>query len=115
MFRAGSPYTSWRQVGFADEPLTISGPSATGAGFSLFGDLALGRQGAALADLRSDYHAFDTELEVKTDVVGTDDDIEQAAYRTSRQQAVTALRKEVAAARSELAAGLSAVALSSLY
>ena len=103
MFRAGSPITGWRQLKFADQPLSISGPSAKSDGFGLFGSLGLGRDNAVLSDLRSDYRAHDTELETKEDVVGTDDDIEQAAYLSSRKQAVTALRKDLGEARTALA------------
>lgn len=102
MYRAGSPITSWRQLKFADVPLTVAGPVATGDGFSLFGQLALGRDVPVLSDLRSDYLAGATQLDTLTAVIGTKDDNEQAAYLSSRKLAVTSLRRELSTARATL-------------
>lgn len=104
MFRAGSPVSSWRQVKFADVPLTVAGPVAKEQAFDLFSQLVLDRKSPSLSDLRSDYRAGETELATLTDVIGSKDDNEQAGYLASRKQAVTALRREAAEARAAYAA-----------
>ncbi len=102
IFRAGSPVTSWRQLEFADVPLSVSGPTAKEGGFELFGQLVLGRNAPVLSDLRSDYRSKDTPFETLVDVVGSDEDNDQAEYLASRKQGVRALRREASAARTTL-------------
>lgn len=104
MFRAGSPVNSWRQLKFADVPLTVAGPVATEQAFALFSQLVLERKSPSLSDLRSDYRAGGTELATLTDVIGSKDHNEQAGYLASRKQAVTVLRRDAAEARAAYAA-----------
>lgn len=103
-FRAGSPINNWNQLKFADVPLTVAGPVAKEQAFGLFSQLVLDRKSPSVSDLRSDYRAGDTELATLTDVIGSKEDNEQAAYLASRKQAVTALRREAAEARAAYAA-----------
>lgn len=71
IFRAGSPYTSWSQLGFFDLPLTTTGREDGSPTFELFGQVVLGLPNASLADVRADYVVERTDRLEREEVVGT--------------------------------------------
>jgi len=69
IFRAGSPITSWSQVGFFDIPLRTTGREDSSPTFQSFAQLALGVQrNASLADVRGDYLVHTTDGGVRDEV-----------------------------------------------
>jgi ABC-type phosphate transport system substrate-binding protein len=70
MFRAGSPYTTWSQLGFFDLPLTATGRQDGSPSFELFGQVVLGLPDASLADVRADYVAERTDRLEREEVAG---------------------------------------------
>lgn len=71
IFRAGSPYTSWAQLGFFDLPLTTTGREDGSANFEFFGQVVLGVDNPSLADVRADYVVERTDMLEREEVVGT--------------------------------------------
>lgn len=120
IYRAGSPITSWGQIGLEDVPLRVGGPDPDNTAFSFFGHTVLDSPEPSLTNLRSDYHAFPSDQGSRKFVVGTLRDERLArtyADRARRRdlvrsQLVTAwqvladARDEVTVARAERAKGL---------
>lgn len=59
-YRAGSPITSWKQLGFNDVPMTVAGPPLGSTDFSFFSKTVLGSLTPAVSDVRSDYLSVNT-------------------------------------------------------
>lgn len=72
LFRAGSPYASWAQLGFRDIPITVTGPEDDTRVFTFMGQVVLGINDPSLADVRADYVAEPSERLEREEVVGTD-------------------------------------------
>jgi len=70
IFRAGSPYTNWSQLGFFDLPITATGRQDGSANFEFFGQVVLGVDDPSLADVRADYVVEPTDLQEREEVVG---------------------------------------------
>ncbi|UGS38897.1 PstS family phosphate ABC transporter substrate-binding protein [Capillimicrobium parvum] len=70
IFRAGSPYTTWSQLGFFDLPLTTTGRQDGSGNFEFFGQVVLGVDDPSLADVRADYVVENTDLLEREEVVG---------------------------------------------
>lgn len=68
IYRSGSPYTNWSQLGFDSYPLRASGREDGSANFQFFGFEVLGQNNATLADVRSDYRIFNTDAKLRRDV-----------------------------------------------
>jgi hypothetical protein len=68
IFRAGSPYANWSQLGFGGYPLRTSGREDGSDNFQFFGFQVLGLNNATLADVRSDYRIFREDRRLRTDV-----------------------------------------------
>ncbi|MCW2968319.1 MAG: phosphate transporter substrate-binding protein PhoT family, partial [Solirubrobacteraceae bacterium] len=72
IFRAGSPFTNWSQVGFFDIPLQVTGREASSPTFQFFAQAALGvTANASLADVRSDYRLHTTDAGVRNEVTNS--------------------------------------------
>ncbi len=72
LFRAGSPYSSWAQLGFRDLPITTTGPSDGTRAFTFLGEVVLGIDDASLADVRADYVAQPNDRRIRLEVIGTE-------------------------------------------
>ena len=70
IFRAGSPYTTWSQLGFFDLPITTTGRQDGSGNFEFFGQVVLGVDDPSLADVRADYVVENTDLLEREEVVG---------------------------------------------
>ncbi len=98
IFRAGSPYSSWSQLGFFDLPITGTGREPGSSAFIFFGQVVLGVTDPSLADVRADYVPHSTDLAERQDVIGTgrvkraDRDI--AAYRQKLRDRYAAQRQK---------------------
>ncbi|MCW3000403.1 MAG: hypothetical protein JWQ20_4369 [Conexibacter sp.] len=68
IFRAGSPYSNWSQLGFGSYPLRTSGRQEGSDNFQFFGFQVLGLNAASLADVRPDYRVFDQDQRLREDV-----------------------------------------------
>jgi hypothetical protein len=90
IFKAGSPYTSWAQLGFDDLPLTATGREDGSPNFAFFGQVVLGLDNASLADVRADYVAERTDELERIEISGT--------------KRVAAAQRRVAAYRASLVA-----------
>ncbi len=55
VFKVGSQYTNWSQLGFFNLPLRTTGREQGSDGFRLFGQLVLGVPDPTIADVRADY------------------------------------------------------------
>lgn len=55
IFRSGSPYSNWSQLGFDDIPLRTTGREDGADNFEFFGQTVLGLENASLGDVRTDY------------------------------------------------------------
>ncbi|MBC9733072.1 substrate-binding domain-containing protein [Nocardioides marmotae] len=120
IYRAGSPVTSWEHVGLDAVPLVVGGPDPENSAFGFFGRNVLGTPQPGLTNLRSDYHAFDSDQGSRVFVVGDEEDerlAEEYADRArARDQARSALvvaqqvlddaQDEVSAAWRERAKGI---------
>jgi hypothetical protein len=71
IFKAGSPYTSWSQLGFDDLPITATGREDGSPNFEFFGQVVLGLDNASLADVRADYVPERTDALERLEVSGT--------------------------------------------
>lgn len=98
IFRAGSPYTDWSQLGFFDIPLSATGSLDEPVVDQLFALRALDSTTSSLSrsELRSDFIATPTAEETRRQIVGVD---ELARARALARERLTALRAEVAAQR----------------
>jgi hypothetical protein len=90
IFKAGSPYSSWSQLGFRDLPITATGREDGSPNFAFFGHVVLGLDSASLADVRADYVAKPTDALERVEVFGT--------------QRVVAAQKQIVAYRLSLRA-----------
>lgn len=120
IYRAGSPITSWEQVGLDDVPLVVGGPDADNNAFSFFGRNVLDAPQPGMTNLRSDYQASESDQGSRFFVVGDDEDERLAreyadrarvrdAARSSlitRQQVLDDAQDEVEAAWRERAKGI---------
>lgn len=70
IFRAGSPYTSWSQLGFYDLPLTTTGRQQGSPNFTFFGQVVLGVDDPTMADVRADYVVERSDLAEREEVTG---------------------------------------------
>lgn len=70
IFRAGSPVTSWAQLGLDDVRLETGGPTPDNNAFGFFGRYVLDAPEPSLTNLRSDYQAFDSDNGARLWVVG---------------------------------------------
>jgi ABC-type phosphate transport system substrate-binding protein len=98
IFRAGSPYSSWAQLGFDDLPITATGREPGSPNFTFFGQVVLGVPDPSLADVRAGYVAHSTDLAEREDVVGTGRELRAdqrvAAYRQMLRDRYAAERKK---------------------
>jgi hypothetical protein len=70
LFRAGSAYTSWSQLGFFDLPITATGREDGSSNFEFFGQVVLGLPDPSLADVRADYVVRRTDRAEREEVTG---------------------------------------------
>lgn len=120
MFRAGSPVTSWSQVGLTELPLHVGGPDLSSPSFTFFGASVLDTESPALTNLRSDYTAFADDHALRTFLTGNAaderradryDDLKRDLARLNDSvgdatQAVLDARTELQAANAERAKGI---------
>jgi ABC-type phosphate transport system substrate-binding protein len=99
IYRAGSPVTSWAQVGLDDVPLSVGGPDQDNQAFGFFGRVVLDAPQPSLVNLRSDYRAFDNDRGSRTFVVGSTRDKRLAAANADRLRVREELRSELAGKR----------------
>jgi hypothetical protein len=85
IFRAGSPYSNWSQLGFDDLRLRTVGREDGSTSFQFFGFQVLGINQASIADVRPDYKVFRRDQLVREEV--TDVDRIAAANRRIRLRA----------------------------
>lgn len=71
VFKAGSPYTSWSQLGFDDLPIRTTGREDGSPNFEFFGQVVLGLDNASLADVRADYVPEKTDALERSYISGT--------------------------------------------
>ncbi len=99
IYRAGSPVTSWAQVGLDDVPLSVGGPDQDNQAFGFFGRVVLDAPQPSLVNLRSDYRAFENDRGSRTFVVGSTRDKRLAAANADRLRVREELRSQVAGKR----------------
>ncbi len=87
VYRAGSPVTSWEQVGLDDVPLVVGGPDPDNNAFSFFGRNVLDAPQPGLTNLRSDYQAFESDQGSRFFVVGDAKDERLAREHADRARA----------------------------
>lgn len=68
IYRAGSPYDNWGQLGFFDIPMRVTGREDRATLFTFFGNEVLNLADATLADVRSDYIVHNSDLGVREEV-----------------------------------------------
>lgn len=98
IFRSGSPYTSWSQLGFSDLPLTATGREDGSPNFTFFGQVVLGVDDPSLADVRADYVPEGTDKLEREEVTGTQRLI-AAERRIARYRALLTARTQKARQR----------------
>ncbi|WP_164519568.1 substrate-binding domain-containing protein [Nocardioides ferulae] len=103
IFRAGSPVTSWAQVGLDDVPLAVGGPDPSNNAFSFFGRTVLDAPEPALTNLRSDYAAFENDQGARIFVVGTPREERLAIFYPERARRLDLAKNELVTARQVLA------------
>ncbi|MCW3015474.1 MAG: hypothetical protein JWO02_2566 [Solirubrobacterales bacterium] len=104
IFRSGSPYSNWSQLGFDSYPLRTAGREAGSDSFQFFGFEVLGLNSAALADVRPDYRIFTQDGRLRADVTNTRRIAaanRQATLRASDLRASTRPARRAAIARAE--------------
>jgi hypothetical protein len=85
IFRAGSPYTNWSQLGFADVPLTSAGSLSEPVSDELFARSVLGQPTLSAADLRENFTSTQNATATRRQIVGSDRQAQaQAAARHER-------------------------------
>lgn len=72
IFRSGSPYTNWNQLGFDDLPLRTTGREPGSDAFEFFAQIVLGSTGATLGEVRSDYRAYSQDARERREVTNAD-------------------------------------------
>lgn len=97
IYRAGSPVTSWDQLGLDAVPLSVAGPDLDNDAFTFFGQVVLDAPEPSLVNLRSDYEARDTDQQSRTFVVGSPRDRELAGLNADRQRVREDLRSQLTA------------------
>ena len=95
VFRAGSPITTWAQLGLDDVPLEAGGAAPGDSGFEFFGRYVLDAPEPALTNWRSDYAAFEEDDDVRAWVVGHDNDKRLAARWVDVDRRHAQLREEL--------------------
>lgn len=103
IFRAGSPVTSWAQVGLDDVPLAVGGPDPSNNAFSFFGRTVLDAPEPALTNFRSDYAAFENDQGTRVFVVGTPREERLARFYPERARRLDLAKSELVTARQVLA------------
>jgi ABC-type phosphate transport system substrate-binding protein len=104
IYRAGSPYYRWSQLGYYDLPLRVAGTDEDSPSFKFFATYVLGSHAPAISDVRSDYVVHDSDSGTRMWLVGTDEDQRDARLYDGYAQRATALRAELSRARSSLQA-----------
>ncbi|NPC98478.1 substrate-binding domain-containing protein [Nocardioides sp. zg-DK7169] len=102
-YRAGSPITSWSQLGLNDIPLTTGGPDPDNNAFGFFGRHVLDAPQPALVNYRSDYVAHDSDEESRVFVVGDEADERVAGRAGDWQRRSDDVRSTVAMRRQVVA------------
>lgn len=69
IFRAGSPYRNWSELGFDSLPLRTTGREDGSENFQFFGFQVLGLNNASLADVRPDYRVHTRDRTEREDVI----------------------------------------------
>ncbi len=69
IFRSGSPYSNWSQLGFDDLRLRTAGRGESSANFDFFGFQVLGLRNASIADVRPDYRVHRRDQLVREEVI----------------------------------------------
>jgi hypothetical protein len=82
IYKAGSTYTNWNQLGFFDLPLRTTGREAGSDGFRLFGQIVLGIPNPTAGDVRADYVAKTTDDAERETITGAA--VRRAALRRVR-------------------------------
>jgi hypothetical protein len=77
IYKAGSTYDNWNQLGFDDLPLRTVGRDQDAASFQLFGQIVLGIPEPTIGDLRADYLPRSSDLGERETVTGA------AVYRAA--------------------------------
>ncbi len=72
IYRSGSPYTNWSQLGFDDLRLRTTGREEGSTNFQFFGFQVLGLNNASLADVRPDYRVHRRDQLVREEVINFD-------------------------------------------
>jgi len=70
IFKAGSQYTNWNQLGFFDLPLRTTGREYGSDGFRLFGQIVLGIPNPTAGDVRADYVARNSDDAERETITG---------------------------------------------
>ncbi|MCM0620790.1 PstS family phosphate ABC transporter substrate-binding protein [Nocardioides bruguierae] len=105
IYRAGSPVTSWAQVGdnFDDVDLTALGAPYGDSRFTWFGQAVLDTTNPARVTVRSDYVSYDTDRETRLSIVGNDRDerlaSQERTYTRQRQQLATYIKQQTGVVR----------------
>ncbi|GAB2873283.1 PstS family phosphate ABC transporter substrate-binding protein [Nocardioides pacificus] len=102
IYRAGSPLTNWNQLGLDDVTLGVGGPDSENNAFGFFGRTVLDAPEPSMANLRSDYRAFDTDAGSREYVVGRGQDQDLARWAVTRKRQAADARRVLVAARQRL-------------
>lgn len=104
IFRTGSPYSSWHQVGFDDVPITVGGPSVAQADYRVFDGAVLGSLRPSLGDVRFDYVDNGDDDGARAWISGPADLERRADQATGLQAALADARNQLAEQQQKYAA-----------
>lgn len=90
IFRSGSQYTNWSQLGFDNLTLRTTGRNQGSDNFRLFGQIVLGTPDPTIADVRADYVARLTDQSERETITG-------ARVRRLAEARIAAYRKNLIA------------------
>lgn len=103
IYRAGSPVTNWRDVGYANVPIRVGGPDRSSNAFDFFGRSVLGAPEPSMTYLRSDYLAYPDDAMARIFVVGFPLARERAKLAAHYEQLSASRRTALTAANTTLA------------
>lgn len=110
IFRSGSPYTNWSQIGFDEYPIDLAGPDADSTPFLFFGRYVLNSEAPTLVDVNHTYQPHETEAETRLFVTGEQDTQSELDELERRSLVVQQLREQLETAKEVYADALEEVA-----
>lgn len=102
IYRAGSPVTNWRDLGFDNVPVRAGGPDRSSSEFEYFGRTVLDAPQPSMTYLRSDYVSFSNDAGMRVFVAGSAADLARAKLASHYAQLASSKRGVVTQAKTNL-------------